>query len=115
MNSKSYIGCCGAYCKTCKPYLAGFCKGCKLGFETGERDINKAKCKIKLCCFKVKQFVTCADCPELEACKIIGSLYAKKGHKYMKYRQAIEFIKSNGYARFIKLADRWNGAYGQLD
>jgi hypothetical protein len=42
MNSKRYIGCCGAYCKTCKPFIEGACKGCKIGFDTGERGINKA-------------------------------------------------------------------------
>jgi hypothetical protein len=33
----------------------------------------------------------------------------------MKYRQAIEFIAKNGYAKFIKSADNWTGAYGKLD
>lgn len=115
MNSKRYIGCCGAYCKTCKPYVEGFCKGCKLGFDTGERDINKVKCKIKLCCFKERKLDTCADCPDLISCNIIGSWYSKSGYKYKKYKQAIEFIKKSGYARFISLADRWKGAYGKLD
>ena len=49
------IGCCGAYCKTCRSYTTGNnCRGCKLGYESGERDINKAKCKIKVCCCKEK-------------------------------------------------------------
>ena len=44
------IGCCGAYCKTCRMASTGSqCKGCKLGYEEGQRDINKAKCKIKTC------------------------------------------------------------------
>ncbi len=115
MNSERYIGCCGAYCKTCKPFIEGYCKGCKLGFDTGERDINKVKCKIKLCCLKEKKHNTCTDCRELDSCKIVGSLYAKHGYKYKKYKQAIEFIKENGYSKFIKLADKWNGAYGKLD
>lgn len=115
MNSSRYIGCCGAYCKTCKPYIEGYCKGCKLGFDTGERDIKKAKCKIKLCCFKDNKFNTCADCPKLESCDIIGSLYAHNGYKYKKYKQAIGFIKMNGYSKFIKLAGKWKGAYGKLD
>ncbi|MBU0528298.1 DUF3795 domain-containing protein [bacterium] len=115
MNSKRHIGCCGAYCMTCKPYVDGYCKGCKLGFDTGERDISKAKCKIKLCCFSDNKFDTCGDCSKLKSCNIIGSLYSKKGYKYKKYKKAIEFIKKNGYSKFIKLADKWKDAYGKLD
>jgi len=115
MNQNRYIGCCGAYCKTCKPFIEGFCKGCKLGFDSGERDIEKAKCKIKICCFKEMRYDTCADCSNLDNCKTIGDLYGKKGYKYKKYKQAIEFIKENGYPDFIKLANNWNGAFGKLN
>lgn len=115
MNSKIYIGCCGAYCKTCKPYIEGLCKGCKLGYDTGQRDINRAKCKIKLCCFKDKKFDTCADCSDLDSCQILNSWYDKKAHKYKKYKQANEFIRKNGYSKFIKLADKWKNAFGKLD
>ena len=48
----AFISCCGFYCKTCKEYKANLCRGCKLGYEKKQRDINKAKCKIKLCCIK---------------------------------------------------------------
>jgi hypothetical protein len=115
VNERRYIGCCGAYCKTCKPYIEGHCKGCKLGFDTGERGIHKARCKIKLCCFKDNHFDTCADCSNIDFCDTIGNWYAKKGYKYKKYKQAIEFIKKEGYPTFIKLADKWKGAYGKLD
>ena len=115
MNSKRYIGCCGAYCKTCKPFVEGVCKGCKIGFDSGERDINKAKCKIKLCCFRDNKLDTCADCPQLETCEIIGSWYGRKGYKYKKYKQATEFIKKHGYIKFTRLADKWKNAYGKLD
>ena len=114
-DSIRYIGCCGAYCRTCKAYIDNQCKGCKLGFDTGERDINKAKCKIKICCFKDHNLATCADCQNLGTCSIINSWYAKNGYKYKKYRQTIEFIAKNGYTKFIKLADNWTGAYGKLD
>ena len=115
MNSKRYIGCCGAYCKTCKAFIEGFCKGCKIGFDTGERDINRAKCKIKLFSFRNNKFDTCADCQKLESCKVVGDWYGKKGYKYKKYRQSIEFIKKYGYLRFIRLADKWKNAYGKLE
>ena len=115
LNTKRYIGCCGAYCKTCKPFIDGVCKGCKIGFDTGQRDINKAKCTIKLCCFKDNKFDTCADCSKLESCKIIQGWFAKNGYKYKKYKQAIEFIRKNGYSKFTRLADKWENAYGKLD
>ena len=114
INQTRYIGCCGAYCKTCKPFIEGICKGCKIGFNTGARDINRAKCEIKLCCFRDHKFSTCADCPQLCSCNIVGNWYAKNGYKYKKYKQAINFIKEKGYRDFIKLADKWNGAYGKL-
>jgi len=115
MNQKRFIGCCGAYCKTCKPYIESYCKGCKLGFDTGARDINKAKCKIKLCCFKERKLDTCADCSGLDFCKIMSGWYNKNGYKYKKYKEAIEFIKKNGYSEFIKFADKWKNAYGKLN
>lgn len=114
-NLKRYIGCCGAYCKTCKVFIEGVCKGCKLGYDEGERDINKAKCNMKVCCFKEEKLETCADCSDYPKCKTIHDFYSKNGFKYMKYKQAIEFIRKNGYSKFIKLADGWKGAYGRLD
>lgn len=115
MNPKRFIGCCGAYCKTCKSFTDGTCKGCKLGFDTGKRDINKAKCKIKLCCFRDRQFDTCADCTDIKNCLIIGEWYSKNGYKYKKYKQAIEFIKENGYEEFFRQADKWKNPYGKLN
>ena len=112
---KRFVGCCGAYCKTCKPYLENFCKGCKLGFDNGERDINKAKCKIKLCCFRDHKLDTCADCSDFSSCSIINDWYSKNGYKYKKYKQAALFIKANGYEKFTKAAKGWLNAFGKYD
>jgi len=109
------IACCGAYCKTCRIFTTkGTCRGCKLGYENSSRDINKAKCKIKLCCFRDKELETCADCSEYPSCKIIHSFHDKSGTKYKKYKQSIEFIRENGYDRFLELAENWKGPYGKL-
>ena len=109
-----YIGCCGAYCKTCKPFIEGACKGCKLGYAEGKRDIGKAKCRMKVCCFGKRKLETCADCPDCAKCEILRKFYGKNGFKYKKYGQAIEFIRKNGYAKFLKSASKWKGAYGKL-
>ncbi|KYC45031.1 MAG: hypothetical protein APG12_01480 [Candidatus Methanofastidiosum methylothiophilum] len=110
--SKRYIGCCGAYCKTCPALINESCRGCKLGYENGERDIHKAKCEMKVCCIK-KSNETCADCAEYSNCEIIQSFFNKNGYKYKKYKKAIEFIQINGYSNFIKIADNWKNAYGR--
>lgn len=109
------VGCCGAYCKTCSVLIEGYCRGCKLGYESGERDINKTKCRIKACCFKERKFETCADCPDYPSCPIIQNFHNKKSYKYKKYRQSIEYIRKNSYAKFIKMAIGWKGAYGKLE
>ena len=109
------IGCCGAYCRTCLAYMTGsICRGCKLGYDTGSRDISKAKCKIKLCCFRDNKLETCADCPDYLTCDIMKSFYGKSGYKYRKYKESIEYIRKNGYEDFIKIADNWKGPYGRL-
>ena len=108
------IGCCGAYCKTCIPFRTGFCAGCKTGYQEGERDIRKAKCRIKLCVIH-RNLNTCADCPDFSSCPIIQSFYRKRGYKYGKYRQSMEFIRTHGYEEFIRKADTWKNAYGSLE
>ncbi len=108
-----FIGCCGAYCRTCPALIEGFCKGCKLGYEDGTRDISKAKCKMKMCCFGVKHQETCADCSQY-GCDILSDFQEKNGYKYRKYRESLEFIKINGYSEFIDRAKGWNRAYGKL-
>ena len=107
------IGCCGAYCKTCKAYAAGSCKGCKTGYEDGSRDISKAKCAMKVCCIG-RGLSSCAYCKDFESCETVGSFYSKNGYKYGKYKQSALFIKKNGCEEFIKTAESWTNAYGKL-
>jgi len=109
----TYVGCCGAYCKTCKPFREGFCKGCKLGYTTGERELTKAKCRIKVCCMG-RGYQSCADCSELDTCDIMHSFHDKSGYKYRKYKESITFICQHGYAEYIRQADTWTNAYGKF-
>ena len=112
--SQRLIGCCGAYCKTCKVYREALCKGCKVGYDTKERDISKAKCAMKVCCIR-RGLVSCADCAEYDACEILASFYGHDAYKYQKYRQATQYIRSHGYDAFLGAADCWSGAYGPLE
>jgi hypothetical protein len=110
------IGCCGAYCKTCRAYTPdGICRGCKLGYADGERDINRSRCAIKLCCFRDRMLETCADCKDYPECHTVQSLHRRPGYKYGKYRQAILFIRENGYAKFLAIADAWKGPHGKYN
>jgi hypothetical protein len=108
------IGCCGAYCRPCAALADGVCKGCKGGYDEGIRDITKAKCMIKVCCFRDKRLETCADCETYPTCEKIHQFHSKEGYKYQKYRQSIEFIRKNGYTSFLRFADTWKRPYGTL-
>jgi hypothetical protein len=106
------IGCCGAYCGTCKVKQENHCKGCKLGYADGTRDISKAKCKIKVCCL-ANHFNSCADCDKYDSCDIIQTFHNKNGYKYKKYKDALDFIRLNEYRAFIGIADKWKMQYGK--
>jgi len=106
------IGCCGAYCKTCPELRNGRCKGCKIGYKDGKRDIAKARCKMKVCCIG-KNLNTCADCESYATCEILQGFYGKKSYKYKKYEEATRFIREKGYARFMETADGWKNQYGK--
>ena len=114
------IGCCGAYCKTCmkqqkeKYPNERTCLGCKLWYESGGRDLSKAKCEIKVCCFRERKLETCADCPDYP-CKILEEFWSKKGWKYQQQKKQLEFIRQNGYEEFLKRADEWKGPRGKLE
>jgi hypothetical protein len=106
------LGCCGAYCGTCRALKEHTCKGCKIGYECGERDIARARCRIKVCCIG-KGYNSCADCPDISKCEIIDEFFGKKRYKYGKYREALRFIRDHGYTKFFEIADSWKNAYGK--
>ncbi len=106
------VGCCGAYCGTCPALKENTCRGCKLGYEIGERDLSKARCKMKVCGIG-KGYPSCADCGDYETCDILQNFYSKNGYKYKKYKEALDFIRQNGYDAFIAIADTWKMQYGK--
>ncbi len=109
----SYIGCCGAYCGTCRVLAEGQCKGCKLGYLDGRRDITKARCAMKVCCV-TRTLAACGECPDLTSCGTIATFFGHAGYKYRRYRQATEFIRMYGVTAFLTQAEGWTGAYGRL-
>ena len=111
--TEEQIGCCGSFCGTCPVTKENLCKGCKIGYQTGERDILKAKCKMKVCCIQ-KGFLSCADCSEYDTCDILQGFYTKKGYKYKKYKESLDFIKTSGYDKFLEIAIIWTKQYGKL-
>ena len=109
--AKHEVGCCGAYCGTCRAFKAP-CKGCTVGYSTGGRDINKARCKVKVCCV-TRGHMSCADCTEFECCSTLAEFHCKPGYKYGKYRQALDYIRVKGYSAFHAMAGNWTNAYGR--
>jgi hypothetical protein len=113
--SQIEIGCCAAYCGTCLALADGTCRGCRMGYDTAERDIKKARCKMKVCCItKLGTAHTCADCPDCLTCDTLQGLYRKNGYKYKKYQQSLDFIRTHGYDPFLEATSKWKGAYGKL-
>ena len=108
------IGCCGAYCGTCRAFRAGHCAGCKLGYDNGQRDIRRAKCKMKVCCLVERRLDTCADCNDFPTCDILQPWYEKKGDKYQRYKKSAQYIREHGYESFLKIANTWKDASGKL-
>jgi hypothetical protein len=83
-----------------------------MGYATGERDIAKAKCRIKLCCI-TRGLCTCADCPDYNNCSVIQVFHTHASNKYGKYRQAVVYIKEHGYDAFLQKTAGWKNAYGK--
>lgn len=109
------LGCCGAYCKPCREVAGNRCRGCKLGYDTGERDLARAKCSVKRCCLaRLGTDQTCADCADYDSCNTLAAFHGKKGYKYKKYRQALDYVRQHGYPAFLKAAGSWRGPLGKL-
>jgi hypothetical protein len=115
MPTLAEIGCCVAHCGTCRELAEGKCPGCKAGYDTGQRDLGKARCKMKVCCInRLGTEATCADCPDYLDCDTIQGFYGKEGYKYKKYHESADFIRSQGYDSFMQIAAQWKGPYGKL-
>ena len=109
------IGCCGAYCKTCRPFILGSCRGCKIGYDDGSRSMARARCKIKVCCYGLRKLETCAECAEhFGHCHTLERFYSRNKGGYERYRKVLELIRTDGYREFIKRAKNWKNNCGDL-
>ena len=61
-----------------------------------------------------KGLETCGDCDEFLSCNLIQDWYRKKGYKYQKYKESIDFIREHGYDDFLRKITTWKRAYGKL-
>ena len=61
-----------------------------------------------------KGLETCGDCDEFLSCNLIQGWYRKKGYKYQKYKESIDFIREYGYDDFLRKITTWKRAYGKL-
>jgi hypothetical protein len=46
---------------------------------------------------------------------VLLEFFSKNGYKYRKYHQALDYIRANGYARFLAVAGGWKIQYGKYD
>jgi hypothetical protein len=47
-------------------------------------------------------------------CKILEAFWSKNGWKYKQYKRQLEFIRQNGYDKYLNNADKWKRAHGKL-
>ncbi len=109
------VGCCGANCGTCRSFIRGQCRGCRVGYDDGTRDLAATKCRVKMCCLGRGTLVTCADCGEYQTCERILSFHESKESKYKEYTRPVEYIRTHGYSEYLKNARKWKGPFGRLD
>lgn len=108
------VECCGAYYRTCKVIKEGFCQSCNIGYDTGIKDISETKCKMKICCIKTG-YKSCMDCSVYDSYDIIQGFFVKNGYNHKKYKEALEYIRINGYEKFISITDGWKMQYGKYE
>lgn len=114
-DSLRLIGCCGANCSTCRSFILGQCRGCKIGYDDGTRSLKTVKCKVKLCCLTRGDMVTCADCGDYQGCDTIRAFHERKESKYRRdYHRPVDYIRKNGYSAYLRGARKWRGPFGPL-
>ena len=68
---------------------------------------------MKVCCFVERKLETCADCSDYP-CENLEAFWNKNGYKYGQYKKQLEFIRQNGYEKYLNIADKWKRALGKL-
>jgi putative transcriptional regulator len=65
----------------------------------GKRDLGKAKCRIKVCCFRERGLETCADCCGFP-CEILGEFWSRKGWRTNSTQNSSSSSGNTGTRRF---------------
>jgi hypothetical protein len=60
-----------------------------------------------------RKLETCADCPEYQ-CEVLEAFWNKNGWKYKQYKKQLEFIRQNGYEKYLNKANKWERSHGKL-
>jgi len=72
VSSPALVAYCGLYCGACGSYLRERCPGC--------HENEKAKwCRVRICCIE-NQYLSCAECKELDNpkdCKKFENMFAR--------------------------------------
>jgi hypothetical protein len=53
------------------------------------------------------------DCPNYPW-EVLEAFWNKNGWKYKQYKKQLEFIRKNGYEKFLNCVDKWKRAHGKL-
>jgi hypothetical protein len=61
-----------------------------------------------------RQLQTCANCKDFSSCRILQNWYQKAGGKYQRYKKSADFIRNQGYDRFVEIAHQWKDSCGTL-
>jgi hypothetical protein len=89
------VAACGLFCGNCGKLQRGRCEGCVV--QPGLR-----RCRIRACAFE-RGFATCAECEEMETCKILNNFISKIfGFIFRSDRMGgLRMIRDEGMEKFI--------------
>ena len=106
------MGPCGVYCGAC-PAFDKTCKGCGSD-DRQQKRTSKFSCKLRRCCFEVKDVDHCFQCDEYPCAKLLDKLpRSHPGDPRFRYRLEVldnsERIKQVGVERWLEEQDtRWS-------
>lgn len=89
------VAVCGLFCGNCGNYQRGRCKGCAVqAWLKG--------CRVRACAFE-RGFATCAECEEMETCRILNNFISKIFSFIFRTDKmgSLRMIRDEGMEKFI--------------